>query len=344
MRALADRLCSFAGRGPGSDAERRAARALHDDLRREGHEAWVETYWVRPQWALSLLAGAALAIGASVIAPSVPEAAIVAGALAALHLAVEALGRPGPLRWLTYRRATQNVLVLPRDEERIALWICAHYDAPQRGSWGGRLLSARPWLALCALVIAGAAGARIAGAEGLIVGLVQFIPTVVLLVAFAVAADTALSAVTPGEDEAAAVAVAVELFRELHRAPPAQLAPALLLHGAGEADPLGLRAHLRHDRPRAEDNVLIEVRGAQDDPQWAAAHPQLQLAAGGAGRGHRTRGAVSLGGLPTLLVGRPQAASDEALEATLDFLLAVVEDLDAELAAHEATLPRPRAA
>jgi hypothetical protein len=36
----------------------------------------------------------------------------------------------------------------------------------------------------------------------------------------------------------------------------------------------------------------------------------------------------------------PDAVSDESLEATLDFALAVVEDLDAELAAHEETLPR----
>ena len=47
-------LSRFEARGPCTDAERRAAGWLHDDLRANGHEAWVETHWVRPQWALSL--------------------------------------------------------------------------------------------------------------------------------------------------------------------------------------------------------------------------------------------------------------------------------------------------
>ena len=351
MRDLIDRLCSFAGRGPCSDAERRAAAWLHDHLRADGHEAWVETHWVRPHWAVSLLLGAMLAVGASVIAPSVPEAGVVGAALAAIHLAVESFGRPGPLRWLMYRRATQTVLVLPAYEDRIALWISAHYDAPRRGTAAGLLVRARPWLAACALVIAAAAAARVAGAEGLAVGIVQFVPTVALLVAIAAAADTALSDVSPGAgDNAAGVAVALELFKELHRARPAKLAPALLLHGAGEADPLSLRAQVRHDRLQPRDNVLVEIRGAERDPRWAASQPQLRLACEGAGSGRRVRGGLSLAGVPTLVVGAPaelsrraedtpETVEDEALEATLEFLLAVVEDLDAELTAHEATLP-----
>ena len=54
VTAIAEGLARFEARGPCTDAERRAAGWLHDELRAAGHEAWVETHWVRPQWALSL--------------------------------------------------------------------------------------------------------------------------------------------------------------------------------------------------------------------------------------------------------------------------------------------------
>lgn len=339
------------GRSPGSDAERRAASWLHDELRRRGHEAWAETHWVRPQWALSLLLACVLGVAGSVLAPSLPGLGLGLALLAAVHLAVESLGRPGPLRLLLFRRATQNVLVLPRDSERIALWITARYDAPRRGLLAGRLPGARPYLAFAALVIAGAAGWRIAGAEGLAVGIVQFVPTVALLAATATASDAALSGVSPGAaDNAAGVAVAVALLDELAKLPPQRLAPALLLHGAGEGDPLGLRAQVRRDRMEPRDNVIVEIRGAEADPRWATRHPQLRLACEGAGSGHRVRGGFSPRGIPTVVIGGPgelsrkaedvpDAVQDSDLEATLDFALAVVEDLDAELVAHDETIP-----
>jgi hypothetical protein len=352
VRELIDRLCSFAGRAPCSDAERRAAAWLHDELRRRGHEAWVETHWVRPHWAPSMLLAAALAVAGSVLAPSVPIAGVALAGIAGVSLAIESFGRPGPLRRLLYRRATQNVVVPPRDPEPIALWITARYDAPRRGTVAGRLPGLRPWLAACALVVAAAAAARVAGAEGLAVGLVQFVPTIVLLVAVAAATDVALSGVSPGAgDNAAGVAAAIELHDELSRLPPGSLSPALLLYGAGEGDPLALRAQVRTDRLTGRDNVVLELRGAEEDPRWATRHPQLRLACEGAG-GRRVRGgSLGLGDLPTVVIGGPGALSrsagdlpetvgDKALEATVGFALAVVEGLDAELAAHETTLPQ----
>ena len=50
MGGLADvteDLSAFGDRAACSDAERRAALWLHDELRERGHEAWVETVWVR---------------------------------------------------------------------------------------------------------------------------------------------------------------------------------------------------------------------------------------------------------------------------------------------------------
>ena len=103
-------LARFEDRGACTDAERRAAGWLHDELRAAGHEAWVETHWVRPQWALSLALHATAGIVASVLALTAPLAAAIVAGVAALSLALEAGGRSGPLRRLLPRRATQNVL------------------------------------------------------------------------------------------------------------------------------------------------------------------------------------------------------------------------------------------
>src|SRR4051794_25914965 len=146
----AEGLCRFEGRGPCTDAERRAAGWLHDELRAAGHEAWVETHWVRPQWALALALHATIGVVASLAAPAAPLPAAIAAGLAALSMALEAAGRTSPLRWLFPRRATQNVLTVPdegtgaappassaptvaRGAAPVALLICARYDAPRGG-------------------------------------------------------------------------------------------------------------------------------------------------------------------------------------------------------------------
>ena len=72
VAAIAEGLARFEARGPCTDAERRAAGWLHDELRAAGHEAWVETHWVRPQWALSLALHATLGVVASVLAITAP--------------------------------------------------------------------------------------------------------------------------------------------------------------------------------------------------------------------------------------------------------------------------------
>ncbi|MEO8689663.1 MAG: hypothetical protein ABI611_15815, partial [Solirubrobacteraceae bacterium] len=128
-------LARFEDRGPCSDAERRAAAWLHDELRAGGHEAWVETFWVRPQWALSLALHATLGVVASMLALSAPLPAAIVAAAAALSMAVEASGRRGPLRSVFPRRATQNVLTVPDEEGApdVTLLICARYDAPRGG-------------------------------------------------------------------------------------------------------------------------------------------------------------------------------------------------------------------
>jgi hypothetical protein len=292
-------LARFEDRGPCSDAERRAAAWLHDELRAAGHEAWVETHWVRPQWALSLALHATLGVVASLLAIATPLPAAILAALAALSMAVEASGRSGPLRYLFPRRATQNVLTVPDEEggaPDITLLICARYDAPRGGlitrdgprrlaarlrrRLGGHALGPRAWVALALAAVAVCAGLRELGVDGAWLGLAQFVPTIALLGALAAAGDVAVSPVSPAAgDNASGVGVALALHAELTRNPPDALAPALLLYGAGEGGPSAVRAHLRRERLDRERVVVLELGpcGA-GSPAYATAHPQLRAA------------------------------------------------------------------
>src|SRR5918999_681019 len=65
-------LCSFERRGPGTDAERRAANMLVRRLRALGRRADVEPTYVHPQYAVVHAIHAAIAIAGSVIATVQP--------------------------------------------------------------------------------------------------------------------------------------------------------------------------------------------------------------------------------------------------------------------------------
>ncbi len=372
-------LSRFEDRGPCTDAERRAAAWLHDELRAGGHEAWVETHWVRPQWALSLALHATLGVVASLIAVATPLPAAILAAVAALSMAVEASGRSGPLRLLFPRRATQNVLVVADEEGTpdVTLLICARYDAPRGGlitrdgprrlaarlrrRFRGHALGPRAWVALALAAVAVCAGLRELDFEGSWLGLAQFVPTIALLVALAAAGDVAVSPFSPGAgDNAAGVGVALALHAELTRNPPDALAPALLLYGAGEGGPPAVRAHLRREKLQRERVVVLELGpcGA-GSPAYATAHPQLRAACAlaadaldGAARAplRRSGAAAAARGrrLPAAWIGaldadgiapRSRQPSDTVdqldpatSEAVLDFALACVDALDAELA------------
>jgi hypothetical protein len=360
MRSVVDGLCSFAARGACTDAERRAAVWLHDELRSRVHEAWVETRWVRPRRAAVLALGCLLAVAGSLLSTAVAVAGLALAAIGALSLAFEAAGRLGPIRALFPRRATQHVLTAVPDEG-VVLAITAPYDAPRRGlvlndGWRARLRRAPPWtLAACGAAVTAAAAARVAGYEPGWLGAVQLVPTIVLLVALAAAADIALSAPSPGANDCAAgVAVAIALFDELEREPPKTLRPALLLTGASQAIPRTAARHLRGEGLDAQRVVLLELGpcGA-GRPAWTARHPQV--------RGAAERAAAALGLEPAARPRRPAArvpairiaclddrgitprahqeddtaenVDDAAMDAALDLALGVVDALDAELSA-----------
>jgi hypothetical protein len=317
VAAIAEGLARFEARGPCTDAERRAAAWLHDEVRDAGGEAWVETHWTRPQWALSVALHAALGVIASLVAISAPLPALIALALLAVSMGLEAAGRPGLLRPAFPRRATQNVLTEPEGGASLTLLIVASYAAP-KGGLGTRGLARlrggpQTWVAGALVVIAVCAGLRQLDLDGLWLGVLQFAPTIFLLLALAAAGDVAVASSTSGGEAPAAVAVA--LHDELRRNPPERLAPALLLHGA-------LRAHLRREKPDRRSTVVLELGPGTG---YGATHPQLRAAAERAGAAPRVR-RRRVRGLPTLWLG-VSAATD----AEVDLALACVDALDAEL-------------
>ncbi len=363
MRIAIERLCSIPGRGAGTDAERRAAVWLEGDLRARGHRAWSETHWVRPGWAFPVALASLLGVAGSLLAVAVPLAGVILAVVAAVSLALEALGRTSPLRLLTRRRATQNVLSLPDAGERVLLVIVAPYDAPRRGlvlndRWRAlavRLRSVRGWLALGALVITGTSAARLAGIDDLWVGAVALVPTVALIAALAAALDIALSEFSPGADSASAAAVALEVHDELVREAPASLVPALLLYGAGASGPHALRAQLRRERLDPRRVVVLELGPCTGGrPGWTARHPQLRgaadLAAGALALapGRRPRPPRCARRLPAIriacldergIVARshqpddtPEHADPAAATAALDLALGIADALDGEVA------------
>ena len=359
MRSVVHGLCTVPGRGACTDAERRAAMWLHDELRERGHEAWVETRWVRPQRTAVLALGCLLAVTGGLLSTAAPIAGLAVAAVGAASLVVEAAGRLGPVRALFPRRATQHVLTAA-PEEGVVLVIAAAYDAPRRGlvlndGWRARLRRVPAWaLGACGVAVAAAAAARIAGADAGWLGAAQLAPTIVLLIALAAAADVALSSWAPGaNDNASGVAVAIALLDELTRGPPRMLAPTLLLAGAGHAMPRVLAAHLRGERLRADRAVLLELGpcGA-GRPAWAARHPQVRAAAERAAAAlaldssarRPRRPAAPVPGIRIACLDErgvsprahqeddtPEHVDAAATDAALDLALGVVDALDAEL-------------
>ena len=359
-----ERVAAIPGRGAGTDAERRAAVLLAADAGGRGHAVWTDTHWVRPGWAWPVALAALLGAAGSLASVAAPLAGVIAAAVAALCLALEGAGLTSPLRLLTRRRATQCVVSLPEDHDGVTLIVAAPYDAPRRGlvlndRWraaGARLGDARPWLAGCALVIAGAAAARLAGVEATWLGAIQLVPTVVLIAALAAALDIALSEFSPGAGPASAAAVALAVHEEL-AADPSGPAAGLLLYGAGASGPHVLRAQLRRERADRRSTVVLELGPCTGgEPAWRARHPQLrraaELAAGAlelAPARRRPRPARGVRGLPAVRIAcldergvaaRSHQPDDtaanvdlEAAERAIDLALGIADGLAAELAA-----------
>lgn len=291
-------LSGFAGRGAGSDSERRAARWLAGELRAGGDRVRIETFWCRPNWALAHAWHVALGLAGSLLAVGSPRPGGIVILIALLCIIADGLLGRSPGRRLTPESASQNLIVHSRQDESagVSLLVTANIDAGRAGlvhrqtlrraaaslrrlsrgltpGYGGWLVILLAWMLVAALL-------RARGAHGTGIGVVQLLPTVTLVLALALLLDQGTAAPSPGAgDNASGTAAAVALTRALSAGPPQNLDVTLLLQGAGDGEAIGLRRHLsRHRTDLRRQNTIVLGFGPSGGgrPRWL--HQDGQLA------------------------------------------------------------------
>jgi hypothetical protein len=258
-------LCSFEGRGPGTDAERRAANALATRLRGMGRRAELEPFFSHPQYAVVHLIHAVLGIAGSLLATVQPAIGFALVLFAAASTYLDLNTRLYLVRSLLFRRVSQNV-VSPgtRPDAPARLILMAHYDAARTGyifSKAANRIRRLPersrlaigpfriffWIGLAPLLPI--LGARMAGLDATWLNAVQAIPTIVLIVAAFLLIDIALSEIVPGAyDNASGVAAVLSAAEELTTDPPPNLDVWVVLTGSEESFCEGSRAFVRSRR------------------------------------------------------------------------------------------------
>jgi hypothetical protein len=303
MRAAdtAVQLEGFRGRGAGTDAERRAAGWLADQLGQTGREVVVEPFWCRPNWALAQACHVALALAGSLVSVSSPR---VGGALllaALIFILADANTGYSPGRRLTPEHASQNVVALPpaRGPDtpgNLRLIITANYDVGRTGlayrdplrraaarlrratrgltvGWLGWLTVDVVWLLVLAIL-------RLNGHTSSGIGAAQLPPTIGLVLALALLLEQATASWSPGASaNGTGVGVAVELVRALGAAALRHIDVELALTGAGDGEGIGLRRYLRTRRaqlPAPNTAVLAIAASGGGRPCWWRSQGALQ--------------------------------------------------------------------
>jgi hypothetical protein len=289
-REVAADLEDFAGRGAGTDAERRAGEWLASELlrrlrgRAQRRDVGIETFWSRPNRALAQASHAALALAGSLVSVASPRAGGAMLLAALVFVLTEALTGVSPGRWLAREHASQNVVAVPTregdppDPDSLHLVITANYDAGRSGlayrdpfrraaarayqALRGFTLGWQGWLAVAIVWALATAILRLRGHDSTIIGLAQLFPTVGLLAAIALLGELAVAAWSPGAgDNGSGVGVALALARALAYSPPRRMNIEVVLSGAGAEEGIGLRRYLRARRMthRAGNTVVLGI-------------------------------------------------------------------------------------
>ncbi|MGH2743209.1 MAG: M28 family peptidase [Thermoleophilaceae bacterium] len=273
LRSEIDALVDTGRRAPGSDAERRAAAHLKQRLDQLGREAELESTEVWPNWPLAYAILAALAVVGGVLSVSVPALGAALALLAALLTVLDAGVLLPTLRRLLGRRASQNVVSRGDRDKPGLLLLVAHYDAgrggialsqkaEERRAALGKLVR-RPigalepvfWaefavLACCLL--------RLASLSGLLLTVLQFIPTVLLILAVALLLDIALSPTKGGENDNATGAALALRLAERFGGGLEHFDVHVLLTGGQKAVAAGSRAFVkRHKQELGRERTVI---------------------------------------------------------------------------------------
>jgi hypothetical protein len=337
--AEAERLVDEVGpRPPGSDAERRAAQLLVARLEELGREVQVEPFPVWPSWATGYAINAGIAIAGSVLAVS---SAILGTALvlvAAILTFLDLSGTSPTTRRLLGRRASQNVVSWGDRDRHGDLFLVAHYD-----SGPAKTRPLRP-LFLALLVLLACCVLRVAGMEGTALTIVQFIPTVALILYVALLLDLSLSPAAAGEnDNASGVATALKLAERLGTELD-YFGVHVLLTGSQKAMTQGMRAFLKAHKkelPRS-DTVFInlhavgagEIRPAKKEGPLLAARAHAELLAQADSETTTSRepsdgyAAASAGFPAVTITGEGERLEEDALAATEELAAQIAEGID----------------
>ncbi|MGO9499689.1 MAG: M28 family peptidase [Solirubrobacteraceae bacterium] len=241
-------LAAFEGRGPGTDAERRAAQWLARELVADRQRVRIETFWCRPNWALAHAWHVALALIGSLLSVSHPTIGVVLLTVALVSTVADEVAGTSLGRRLTPERASQNVIATARSsgsrsgsgsgsgpgpDPPARLIVTANYDAGRTGliyrdpvrataarlrrATGGVAPGWLAWLVLASAYELAIAIVRLtAHHHPHALGVLQLPPAVALVLALALLLDAAGAGYGPGAgDNAAGTAVAIELARTL---------------------------------------------------------------------------------------------------------------------------------
>jgi hypothetical protein len=222
-----ERLVEFEGRAPGSDAERRAAEHLVERLSQMGREAETEAIETWPNWPMTYALHVAVAVVGSVVSVTIPVIGAALVLLATVLTFLDANGIAFTTRRLFGRRASQNVISREDSDKGGTIVLVAHYDSGRSGLAFNRRLQERRatfnklikrqigplqplFYSMVAVLICTLL--RLPGIENTILTVIQFLFTVLLIVALPFLIDTALSPAVPGaNDNASGVATALRL-------------------------------------------------------------------------------------------------------------------------------------
>jgi low affinity Fe/Cu permease len=348
-----DELTEVAPRRAGSEGERRAARHLQQRLEARGREAELEPTRVRPNFGLAHALHAGTGVVASVLAVYVPALGLVLAAAVTISAFGDLTGSFQLLRMLTPVRASQNVISRDDSDKPGLILLVAHYDAPLTGMLLNRRLRMWPRALLISLtVITVCAGGRLLGIEATWFTVIQFIPTVVLIVMTALCVDVAISETAKGTaDNASGVATALRLA-DSHANKLEHFNLVVVLTGASAHEGLGLRAWLRRHRKEldSEATAVISIdnvaRGTaayavKEGPVITARmHPTLVELTPESGTSYTSTELsdavlARAAGVPALRVSSTETGGDavdpETLARVHEFVAELIEQIDHEI-------------
>lgn len=271
-----ERLVGFEGRWPGTDAERRAAHHLEGRLQALGRDADIEPTSVFPNYPVTHAAHAVIGIVGSVLSVYEPVLGLALVAFATLSAFGDLTGTLYLVRRLTGRRASQNVTSTEGGDKPGVVILTAHYDAARTGLvFSRRAVERRAvvgklirrgvgpfepffWSLVVILVCT---ILRLAGFEGTGFTVIQFIPTVVLIVSVPLLVDIALSDVVPGANDNASGVATVLRLAERYSGRLEHFDLWVVFPGAEEGLLLGMREWMRvHKRElNRERTVFLNV-------------------------------------------------------------------------------------